>query len=87
MESTSTLRGALVQLMQPRPIQTRDSFEAAEFENGCVNQVLSPTVQLAAEVFASTGLNRTITIATAESHLLWLESWAALTSRLTVRQD
>lgn len=57
----SHLSGALVHLMQPRPIQwerqTWDSFEVAEFENSRVNQLLSPTHQLTAEVFASTGLN------------------------------
>lgn len=46
----SYLDGALVHLMQPRPIlwelQTWDSFEVAEFKSSHVNQVLSPTVQL-----------------------------------------
>lgn len=55
------LGGALAQLMQPRPIQWEwqiwDSFEVAEFEKSHVNQVLSPTHQLTAEVFASTCLN------------------------------
>lgn len=48
-KARSHLGGALAHLMQPRPFQwerqTWGSFEAAEFENSRVNQVLSPTVQ------------------------------------------